>query len=147
MKNKRKSIVDTYDPLIYPIQLVVVKNTTVEQLNKLFSTCTGEDVTDEYLGDQYCCITFAGIRRSDNAKCIVVYENIEIDKKDYNALRFATHEAGHYVMDMFLHIGASSPYEDQEPFCYLLEWAAEKIYLTLTKKNDGNKRKKQKAVR
>jgi hypothetical protein len=139
---KYKSIIDTYDPVLYPDLLIVVKNTTVEQLNKKYSTASGDNITEDYLGYGYACVTFCATRRKDNRKCIIVYQPCGLNKIDKNALINATHEAGHYVMEVFRDISAELSYNYQEPFCYLLQWAATNIYNTLNKKDNGSKRKK-----
>lgn len=146
MKNKKKPIIDTYDPVLYPILLVVCKDSTIEHINKYYSRPNGDDITEDFVGYGYCCITFAATRRSDNRKVIIVVQNRDIPKEDNIPLQDATHEGGHYVMDVFDEIGCNISPTDQEPFCYLLQWAADNIYKTLTKKSNGNKRKKQKAV-
>lgn len=146
MKNKKKPIVDTYDPVIYPILLVVAKDISIEKLNKEYSRADNSDITQEYLGNNFVCVTFCATRRADRRKVIIVYKNTDVHKDDDLPLIDATHEGGHYVMDTLDEVGVVIDPSNQEPFCYLLQWAVNCIYTTLTKKNNGNKRKKQKAV-
>lgn len=146
MKIKNKPIIDTYDPVIYPVLLVVAKDVTIERLNKEYMLPDESDITEEYLGSNYCCVTFHASRRADKRKVIIVYKNNGVHRLDDLPLLDATHEGGHYVIDTFNEVGAVIDPNNQEPFCYLLQWAADCIYKTLTKKNNGNKRKKQKAI-
>lgn len=143
---KNKPIIDTYDPVLYPVLLVVARNVTISRLNKDFSKVDDSDITEDYLGNNFVCVTFPATRRLDRRKVIIVLKNENISKFDDLPLEDATHEGGHYVMDVFNEIGASITSNEQEPFCYLLQWAVKNIYTTLTKKNNGNKRKKQKTV-
>lgn len=133
--NNSRSIIDTYS-CIYPVDLVVAnKYATLEELKELYvySDCTELD-EDIMNGDA----TTSDIKRkSDDKFCILVKYNHPAKHKCDAKLDFintCSHEAGHVTLDIYEFIHQNVCNCSSEPFCYLLGWATECIYKTLTRK-------------
>ena len=129
--SKKKLIVDRYNPNIYPWDLYVVKNFTVDQVAKLFN------LDKNLLKGAWDGITITGVKyKNSTDTCTLVLLDAEaLRKKDiYYKINTCSHEAQHYVLDVMGSIGNENYYADtQEPYCYLLGWATECIYRTLIK--------------
>lgn len=136
MKQKKKSIIDTYETL-YGVDIVVAnRNVTLEKLQKLYTYPDGV-ILDNYIVEAMA--TSAIVKRiSDGKTCILIKDNKDnstkgIDKK-VDRINTIAHESLHAVfyiyenyMDQKL-CGCSS-----EPACYLIGYIAECVYKTLMK--------------
>lgn len=132
MKKKEKKIIDTYDPIIYPRELVVTKNVTLQDLRKRFTFRSGDMLSDEYdpEGNTYTCF----VTDTKTGKYIVLV-NIGYKQKDMSGyINDIVHEAEHVKCSIFDNIGLPNTIDSQEADAYLVGWAAECIYKTLTKK-------------
>lgn len=142
---KKKPIVDTYDPVIYPRKLWVT--TDVIGLNKIFTFCKMLDgkteestaysgLLDEYEKGSGQLITCPVIQKSTGCYGVLV---IVLDLS-YEAGGEA-HEAVHVADYMFEQLGmyAQDFSENNEQYAYLVGWAAGCISKTIInrKKNDA----------
>ena len=137
-KKNNKAIIDTYSN-IYPVDLVVAnKYVTLEQLQELYDYGDKQEldcnITDPNSNATTTCVR----RKKDEKSCILVkYNNNDCSKsvdKKTNFISTVCHEAGHVVLDIYEYIRQNICNCSPEPFCYLLGWATECIYKTLTKK-------------
>ena len=122
-------IVGEYEITIYPVsKLYVVVNFDEKKFNKLFHDKTNQPVTKEEI-DGYYATTFSGLFDKNETPCVVVVIN---DTKElHNTI---AHEALHVacrILDQAeIYLTASS----QEPYAYVVGWAAECMYKTLKRK-------------
>ena len=131
----KNSIIDTYTTIYYVDIVVANKYTTLEELKELYTYSDGVELDDNVTNHE--CSTSTCIRKSDNKDCILVKYNrpsdiVGVNKKE-DFINTISHEAGHVVMDIYWHMGQRITDDSQEPFCYLLGYAAECIYKTLSK--------------
>lgn len=134
MKDK-KSIIDTYTTIYYVDIVVANKYSTLDELKQLYTYCNGDEL-DSRVTDCECTTTTC-TRISDNKSVILVKYNNDssikgIDKQ-LDLINTVAHEAGHVALDIYDHMNQGVCNCSPEPFCYLLGYAAECIYKTLTK--------------
>ena len=130
---KNKQIIDKYNPEIYPRLLYVAKNCTEESINKEFSY---RDDSPIVLGrGEYLAMTHPVIHKKTNKLCVLVTLDMQEIKKEpaIKKVGICAHEADHvkhmFAEDIDLHID----YKSQEASAYLVQWATECIYATMTK--------------
>lgn len=130
----KKSIIDVY-PTVYNVDLVVVnKYTSIAQLNKRYETVDGKDFED----DECICFTQPGYDKKTNRAVIIVryirpYNVVGADKK-LDLINVCANEATHVCMKIYSKIEEEVYKDDHnELLAYLLGWATECIYKTLTK--------------
>lgn len=136
--NNSKAIIDTYETIYYVDLVVANKYTTLEELQNLYVYSDKQELDECIIhGD---CTTSTVIRKSDNKDCVLVKYNHRTkfkgisDKEDL--INTVAHEAGHVVLDIYEHINQNVCNCSPEPFCYLLGWATQCIYKTLTNKHE-----------
>lgn len=136
--NNSRAIIDTYS-CIYPVDLVVAnKYVTLEQLQELYDYCKGQELDDKVTDPESNATTTYVRRKKDEKACVLVkYNNNDCSKsadKKLNYINTICHEAGHVALDIYDYIRQNICNCSPEPFCYLLGWATECIYKTLSKK-------------
>lgn len=136
MKNKKKAYIDIYET-VYPIHLVVAnEQVTLEKLKSLYTHVDGSILDNTIITG--CATTSLCRRISDDRVISLVKFNHYIDIKGINKqsdlMGTCTHEAIHVVLDTYDYIGAHVSNKEQETFAYQVEWVAQCIYKTLTKK-------------
>uniref|UniRef100_A0AAU8B7V9 IrrE N-terminal-like domain-containing protein n=1 Tax=Dulem virus 42 TaxID=3145760 RepID=A0AAU8B7V9_9CAUD len=128
-KKKKKSIIDIYNPVIYPIELHVCKNVDYSILSKKYELeGHGKDID--------IALTIFGVKelQTDKSICLVILNSEAKGFKDKaNIVNTCAHEASHYVIDMFDFIGNNITQDTHEPVAYLAGWAASCIYKTAIK--------------
>ena len=133
---KHKSIIDTYETL-YQIDIVVAnKYSTVEELKKKYKY-SNDTPLDDFITTGICTTSVVN-RLSDNKTCILIKYNHDTKIKSLDPvldfINTVCHESGHVTLEIYRAIGQDVCPCSQEPFCYLLGFAAECIYKTLKKK-------------
>lgn len=132
--SKKKSIVDKYDPQIYPYSLYVAKNCTNKELMKHFDLTESELLNDEESDFAY---TYWGIKHKPDMEwcCLVILTSKSVKcKNKFENVNTCAHEALHYVLHLMESIGNTQPWnKSHEPYCYLQGWTTECIYTTLCK--------------
>lgn len=129
-KNKKKLIVDHYSPKIYPIDLYVVKNYTVDDIKRLFN------LTENDLSGTWDALTISGVKykNDDTDSVVILLSECLCKNKDMSyKINTCSHEALHYTTDLMVSIGHKLTPNEQEPYCYLQGWATECVYNTLIK--------------
>lgn len=130
-----KSIIDTYETIYFVDIVVANKYTTLEQLKELYTYSNGDELDDSILNGD--CTSSTCKRKSDSKDiCLVKYNHSSVIKgldKKADLINTISHEAGHVALDIYAHMSQQVCDCSQEPFCYLLGYAAECIYKTLTK--------------
>lgn len=102
---------------IYPRGMWVSVGVTIERLREIFDI--DADELDESCNADTCQV----MNRNENlAGYLVRFE--DIDKMTAHEI---SHEASHVAMMIFRDIGAEVDLDNQEPFAYLVSWAANKI--------------------
>lgn len=132
---ENKSVIDTYENL-YGVDLVVAnKYATLEELKELYVYSDGVELEEDLLTGISSVATCTD-KRTDKSVVLVKYNHDStvkgIDKK-VDFINTCAHEAGHVALDIYLYANQEVKKDSQEPFCYLLGWAAECIYKTLKK--------------
>jgi len=135
MKDK-KSIIDIYYLELYQVYLVVAnKYTTVKQLSKKYVYCNDEVLDDRILNGLATTSKCFDIKTG--AKVVLVKYNKDSSVKGINKkvdrINTIAHEATHVALDIYENLDQDICYCTPEPFCYLVGWATECIYKTLTK--------------
>ncbi len=131
MKNK-KSIIDKYYNDVYYITLVVAnKYTTLEQLKKKYTYYDGEVLDEDIIKTSACTAKCKDIKTG--RYCIIVKFNETVKDAKLWFTNTAAHEATHVALDIYELIQQEVCFCSSEPFCYLVGWATECIYKTLTK--------------
>ena len=134
----KKSIIETYKNDTYFVDLVVAnEHTTLKELRKLYMFSDKVELNEEILSGD--CTTSTCIRKADDRFVILIKYNHantckSIDKK-VDLINTVSHEATHVALDIYENIHQNVCFCSPEPFCYLVGWAAECIYKTLTKKS------------
>lgn len=131
MKNKKKLIIDKYDPVIYPRLLYVAKNCTEEDLNKHFVGREGDYII---LGEDYFMYTINAIHKKTEKCCIlVVIDSSALKESLVDQVQYCSHEADHVNFSICEDIGLNIPTSAQEASAYLTGWATKCIFSTLKK--------------
>lgn len=112
-----------FDPIIYPRNLWVSISPDINTIKKYFEISDKDE--KEYINYIKLCnaIGFAVVEKKSNFQGILmVFRN----KKDFT-IKTIAHEATHIADYFYDEIGAyGQSYKDKnEPFCYLVGWAAE----------------------
>lgn len=135
-KNKQRSIIDVYET-IYSVDIVVAnKHSTLEQLKKLYVYSDG-CILDEQITEAVCTVSTCKSILNEKDVVLVKYnydnkaKGIDLKADFINTI---CHEAGHVTLDIYNRIRELVDTNNQEMFCYLLGYAGECIYKTLTKK-------------
>jgi len=131
MKNK-KSIIDKYYNDVYNITLVVAnKYITLEQLKKKYTYYDGVVLDEDIIKFSACTAKCKDIKTG--RYCIIVKFNETVKDAKLWFTNTTAHEATHVALDIYELIQQQVCFCSSEPFCYLVGWATECIYKTLTK--------------
>lgn len=134
MKNGKK-IIDIYKNDIYFVDLVVANQyVELKDLQKQYIYSDGVEL-DEFI--MHGCATICNvIRKSDDCYCLLVKYNKPWKGRDkkLDLINTVSHESAHVALNIYEKIGQKVRNCGSEPFCYLVGWASECIYNTLTKK-------------
>lgn len=109
-----KGILQEFDLVIYPVNLVVAIGDMEKEINANYKPWEEEY---NYIGNYNCPASTYRVRnkKTNDHACLIWIPNIEDVRASYMA-----HEAGHVALEIFKYVGAKANLEDQEPFCYLL---------------------------
>lgn len=136
MKNKKKAYIDTYET-VYPIHLVVAnEHVKLEQLKKEYCF-TDDSILDDSILKAVATTCLCKRMSDDRIVTLVKFNHccsVKGINKQSDLMGTCTHEAIHVVLDTYNYIGAHVSNEEQETFAYQVEWVAQCIYKTLTKK-------------
>lgn len=107
-------ILQEFDLVIYPVQLVVAIGNVEKDINRLYKPY------DEKFNYISCpsanpAATYEVRNKKTNDICSMIW----IPKTDDVRGSYISHEAGHVALEIFKYVGAHVDYDDQEPFCYL----------------------------
>lgn len=134
---KKNIVIDTYYNETYMVYVVVAnEKTTIEQLRELYSDCNGKELSDDVMSGQ-CTTSDIKIKSNNQYGILVKYNHSTKDpsvNKKLDFINTCSHEAWHVALKIYDCIGQRICFCTPEPFCYLLGWATECIYKTLTKK-------------
>lgn len=130
---KRKKIIDKYiQPIFIPKELVVCKNITIEELNKIYSYSGGKDLEPF---DQYDAVTYRAIDISTKKKVLLVVLNMEFMSKSklLEKIDICSHEALHATSSILQECGIQLTDETEETYAYMQGWITKCIYETMIK--------------
>ena len=142
MKKKIKPHMDTYNT-IYPFTLVVANEAvTLKEINKHFMWSDGCDILENEIDGGCCAITLTVVRRDTRNRIILVKFNRHDGEPKTKAeetndfWKLSVHEAGHVILTAYnlIEDSIAKKSQQQEPFCYFIEWVAARIYETISKK-------------
>lgn len=110
-----KGILQEFDLVIYPVNLVVAIGDMEKEINANYKPWEEEY---NYIGSYNCPASTYRVRnkKTNDHACLIWFPHIE----DVNA-PYMAHESSHVAMEVFKYIGAKANLDDQEPFCYLLD--------------------------
>lgn len=131
--NKKKSIIDEYDPVIYPRKLWVCKNVDTKKLNSVFSLVDGSCITSYDADDTSYMWTMKVKHRKTGYYGVMVVVLTDKTDKIEDVASYAAHEAVHVEFNIFEDIDLSVPTSAQEASCYLAQWATKCIMHTALK--------------
>ena len=107
----------SYSAEIYPVKMWVSFGMSVESLKNIF------DMDDDELGENDMgAVSPVKHKKENRGGFVVRFKNVD----EISALEMS-HEASHVAMMTFEYIGASVDLDNQEPFAYLVSWAANNI--------------------
>lgn len=131
-KSNNKSIVDIYSPTIYPVELHVIRNMSIDKIKSKYNI---DYTIDE---DHSWAYTISGIYLPDkpgkNISIVILTDGLLKCKDILQKVNTAAHEATHFVLDVAEFIGLEQSQKSQESYSYLLGWATECIFSTLYRK-------------
>jgi hypothetical protein len=129
----KKSRIDIYETIYNVVLVVANQYATIEEIREVVEYTDGEEIDDEVMSA--CANVTTCRRKSDKMDALLVKYNHGIGIKSVNkTLDFidtVSHEAGHVALRIYQHMDQDVCFCSQEPFCYLLGWAAECIYKTV----------------
>lgn len=130
---KRKKIIDKYtQPIFIPHELVVCKNITIEELNKLYCYSNDKDLEPF---DTVDAATYRAIDRSTRNKILVIVLNMEYMSKAklQEKIDICSHEALHATSSILQECGIYLTDESEEVYAYMEGWVTKCIYETMMK--------------
>lgn len=131
MKSK-KSIIDIYYNEVYEVSLVVAnKYVTLEQLKKKYTYYDGVVLDEDIVKPSACTAKCKDIKTGKYVILVKFNETVKGYKLWFT--NTTAHEATHVALDIYELIHQEIYFSSPEPFCYLVGWATECIYKTLTK--------------
>lgn len=131
-KTKKKSRIEKYYNDVYEVYLVVAnKYATLEQLKKNYSYADGVELDEEITKDSACTARCKDIKTGRPVIIVKFNETVKDAKLWFT--NTTAHEATHVALDIYEMIQQNVCFCSPEPFCYLVGWATECIYKTLTK--------------
>lgn len=132
--SKNKKHLDIYETL-YPVKLVVANEyVTLEDLKKRFMYVDDAEL-DEEINGGFASTTRVYDKKTKKACVLIKCNDHEIITNKALLTRVISHEALHFVMDVWSYINENINTNDSnETMCYLIGWASENIYETWTKK-------------
>lgn len=116
-KTKYKSLIETYDLVVYPIKVAVAIGYGLKDIiNKRYVSPDEEykDAVIVYPKDCDACTYFLMDRKSE---CFISL--IWAEEPAWFTGSKMSHEATHAALDIFKHIHADVDFDNQEPFAYL----------------------------
>lgn len=130
-KNSR-AIIDIYSPTIYPVELHVIRNMSIDKIKSKYNI---DYTIDE---DHSWAYTISGIylpeKEGKNISIVILSDKLVSTKDILQKVNTAAHEATHFVLDVAEFVGLEQSQKSQESYSYLLGWATECIFSTLYKK-------------
>ena len=131
-KTKKKSRIEKYYNDVYEVYLVVAnKYATLEQLKKNYSYADGAELDEEITKASACTARCKDIKTGKPVIIVKFNETVKDAKLWFT--NTTAHEATHVALDIYEMIQQNICFCSPEPFCYLVGWATECIYKTLTK--------------
>lgn len=132
--SKNKKHLDIYQTL-YPVKLVVAnEHVTLEDLKKRFMYTDLAEL-DEDINGGYASATRVYDKEEKKACVLIKCNDHEVITNKALLVKTISHEALHFVTGVWSYINENINKDDSnEPMCYLIGWASEKIYETWTKK-------------
>lgn len=129
----KKSRIDIYETIYNVVLVVANQYTTIEEIREIVEYTDGEEIDDEIMVG--CANVTMCRRKSNKMDALLVKYNHIIDiqgvNKTLDLINTVSHEAGHVALRIYQHMDQEVYNDSQEPFCYLLGWAAECIYKTV----------------
>lgn len=117
---KKDVVIDEFSNYIYPRMLWVMNGGTIEQIQRNFLDEYGQEITYDGV-DSLACV-YAVTSVSSGLRGFLVW----IRGKRLTTSDIA-HEAVHVAMSIYHDVGAVADANNQEPFAYLVGWAAQCI--------------------
>ena len=137
-KKKLKSVIDCYkQPIYVPETLYIIKNTTKEQIDKLFEWKDDKSSIIEGNEDKYDAITFGfPYSKKDKKTCVVVviHDNLVKEKDKLYQINVCAHEALHAAQDILEYCNITLNRETSETYAFMVGWVTQCMYETLMKK-------------
>lgn len=129
-KDKDKIIsLFSYSSEIYPVKMWVSFGMSIESLKNIF------DMDDDELGENDMgAVSPVQHKKEKRGGYLVRFKNVN----EISVLEIS-HEASHVAMMIYEYIGASVDLYNQEPFAYLVSWAANNITNAKMKYEQGTK--------
>ena len=110
-----KGILQQFDLVIYPVQLVIAIGDLEKEINRFYRPYHEQYNHIGLPGDNPAATYNVRNKKTNDVACL-----IWIPKTDDVKGSYLCHEAGHVALEIFKYVGAHVDYDDQEPFCYLL---------------------------
>ena len=112
-----KGILQQFDLVIYPIQLVIAIGDLEKEINRFYKPYNGQYNYIAPPKDTKAVATTYHVKnkKTNDSACLIWIPKTEEVRGSY-----LCHESGHVTLEIFQYIGAHVGYDDQEPFCYLL---------------------------
>lgn len=118
MTKKCDNIIETYDPVVYPVKVVIAIGKRLEDtINKRYRTPDKdfENCIIVYPEDCDACTYFLKDRRTEGFVSLIWAE-----EPNWFTISKWAHEASHAALDIFKQIHAEVDKDNQEPFAYLV---------------------------
>lgn len=114
IKNNKSKVI-TLDLEIYPREVWLIFNPTVEEIDRLFEP---RHTSNLYISDTAIASTLSLVRKSNNklGELIVFFKSDEVDSS------IIAHEALHATFDICNDVGITLSADNQEPIAYLLQY-------------------------
>ena len=109
-----KGILQQFDLVIYPVQLVIAIGNFEKEINRYYKPYDEKYNHIGFPGENPAATYRVRNRKTNDSVCL-----IWIPKTDEVRGSYISHEASHVALEIFKYVGAYVDYDDQEPFCYL----------------------------
>ena len=113
----KDGILKRFSLVVYPIDIVVAIGDVEEEVNNHFAPNDEDANWIEGPKPPSAAKTYNIHGNEDGMECIMIW----LPDKESCTGSYFCHEVGHAALEVFKYIEALVDYENQEPFCYLLQ--------------------------
>ena len=110
-----KGILQQFDLVIYPVQLVIAIGDLEKEINRFYKPYDDKYNHIGFPKNSAATTYQVKNKKTNDSACLIWIPKTEEVRGSY-----LCHESGHVTLEIFQYVGAHVDYDDQEPFCYLL---------------------------